>query len=225
MRSLTPFLSARQATRSLLVPTNAALLLVALAGCAPKIARFDVLPHHVCARTPSAVTWKISGTPDLHLAPPLKPLAKQPLIYAPEIDTVFTLRVKRWPRKPKVSETEVTVYPFTRTQVSDDELPFRLSCEDGILTGILDRPLSEWDSKLVVVGTVGSDDARDLTVQHDGHSVTLTADMPSTTAFQGTPVAGIWRLSAPLLTAERCGSPAAAPPALIILTAQLSCSR
>jgi len=46
----------------------AALLLLSVAGCAPQISRFDVLPDHVCEGTPSAVTWEIRGSKGVKFA-------------------------------------------------------------------------------------------------------------------------------------------------------------
>ncbi|HEX9455423.1 MAG TPA: hypothetical protein VGA27_13705, partial [Candidatus Binatia bacterium] len=72
---------------------SVALFFLATAGCAPSITRFDVVPVHVCAGTPSAVSWEVSGSPELTTAPVIQPLPGEPLRYQATEDTVFTLRV------------------------------------------------------------------------------------------------------------------------------------
>jgi len=201
----------------------AALLLLSVAGCAPQISRFDVLPVHVCEGTPSAVTWEISGSPELTTTPAIQPLPGEPLRYQAIEDTVLTLRVTRWPySNPQVSETEVIVYrtpPLVREPVA-----FQMQCEDNSLVGILPRPATQWDPK-IRLETVASDGSREITIEHEGRSATLAASTLSSNAFQGTPMAGAWKVTTPLGPNERCGDPAAAPPARIILTTHLMCMR
>jgi hypothetical protein len=201
----------------------AALFLLDIAGCAPKITRFDVLPVHVCEGTPSTVTWDISGSPELKTAPPIQPLQGEPLRYQPTEDTLFTLRVTRWPYpNPQVSETEVIVHR-TPPLVSEP-IAFQMQCEGNSLVGILPRPATQWDPK-IRLDTVASDGSREVTVEHEGRSATLAASAPSSSVFQGAPMAGTWKVITPLGASERCGDPAAAPPARIILTARLMCAR
>jgi hypothetical protein len=201
----------------------AALLILGVAGCAPKITRFDVLPVHVCEGTASAVTWEISGSLELMTTPAIQPLQGEPLRYQATEDTVFTLRVTRWPyQNPQVSETEVIVYR-TPPLVSEP-IAFQMQCDGSSLIGILPRPATQWDPR-IRLETVASDGSREITVEHEGRSSTLTASAPSSTAFQGAPMAGTWQLTTPLSANERCGDPGAAPPARIILTTHLMCAR
>ena len=200
----------------------AAVLLLGVAACAPKVTRFDVLPFHVCEGTPSAVTWEISGSPELTTMPAIQPLPGPPVRYQAIEDTVFTLQVRRWPYNPKVSETEVRVHQ-TPAPVREP-IAFTMTCEGDRLLAILPRPATDWDSK-IRLETVASDGSRDMTVEHEGRSATLTASAPTTSAFQGAPMAGTWKLTTPLRPTERCGDPAAAPPARIILTTQFVCAR
>ena len=200
----------------------AAALLLGVAACAPKVTRFDVLPFHVCEGTPSTVTWEISGSPKLTTMPAIQPLPGQPMRYQAIEDTVFKLKVRRWPYNPKVSETEVRVHQ-TPVPVRES-IAFTLTCEGDHLHAILPRPATDWDPK-IRLETVASDGSRDTTVEHEGRSATLTASAPTTSAFQGAPMAGTWKLTTPLRPAERCGDPAAAPPARIILTTQFVCAR
>jgi hypothetical protein len=200
----------------------AAVLLLGVAGCAPQVTRFDVLPFHVCEGTPSAVTWDISGTPELTTTPAIQPLPGQPLRYQATEDTLFKLQVTRWPYHPKVSETEVIVH---QTQAPLREpIAFTMSCEGDRLIALLPRPATDWDPK-IRLETVASDGSRDMTVEHDGRSATLTSSAPSTSAFQDAPMAGTWKLTMPLRPTERCGDPLAAPPARIILTTRSVCAR
>lgn len=200
-----------------------ALFLFGVAGCAPKIARFDVLPVRVCEGTPSVVTWEISGSPELTTAPAIQPLPGEPLRYQTTEDTVFTLHVTRWPyQNPEVSETEVRVHrtpPPARELVS-----IEMKCEGGSLVGILPRPATLWDPR-IRLETVASDGSREITVEHEARTAALTASAPSSSVFQGATMAGTWKLTTPLRPNERCGDPTAAPPARIILTAQFVCAR
>lgn len=209
----------RQAARR----CSVALFVLGIAGCAPKIVRFDVLPVHVCEGTTSAVTWEISGTPELTTEPAIPPLAGEPLRYQATEDTLFTLRVTRWPYpNPQVSETEVRVH---RTPpVVSERIVFSMKCEGNSLAGILPRPETEWDPR-IRLETVAADGAREITVEHEGRSATLTASALRSSAFQGTPMAGTWKVTTPLGANERCGDPVAGPPARILLTTQLMCAK
>jgi hypothetical protein len=200
----------------------AAVLFLGVAGCGPKVTRFDVLPFHVCEGTPSAVTWDISGTPELTTTPAIQPLPGQPLRYLATEDTLFKLQVTRWPYDPQVSETEVIVHQ-TEAPLRES-IAFTMSCETDRLTAVLPRPATDWDPK-IRLETVASDGSRDMTVEHDGRSATLTSSAPSTSAFQDAPMAGTWKLTLPLRPTERCGDPRAAPPARIILTTRSVCAR
>ena len=201
----------------------AVLFLLGVAGCAPTIARFDVLPVHVCEGTPSLVTWETSGSPELKTAPAIQPLPGEPMRFQATEDTLFTLQVKRWPYpNPAVSETEVRVHQ-TPAPVREP-IAFQMNCEGSSLVGILPRPTTHWDPK-IRLETVASDGSREITVEHEARTATLTASTPSSSAFQGTPMAGTWKLTTTLGANERCGDPAAAPPARIILTTRFVCAR
>jgi hypothetical protein len=199
----------------------AALVLAVIAtGCAPKVVRFDVVPTHVCEGTPSLASWEISGRPELSTAPGLQPLPGQGPRYQVTEDTVFTLQAKRWPRKPDVSESEVK---FHRTPPPVKELVVvKLACEGRNLVGVLPRPAAEWDPK-ILLETVASDGTREVRVDHEGRHATLTVATPSTDAFRGATMAGVWQVMTPLSPNERCGDPASAPPGRIILTTHFAC--
>jgi hypothetical protein len=200
-----------------------ALFLLGVAGCAPKIARFAVLPVRVCEGTPSAVTWEVSGSPELTTAPAIQPLPGEPLRYQATEDTVFTLRATRWPyQNPDVAETEVRVHR-TPPPVTE-RIVFTMNCDGAGLVGILPRPATDWDSR-IRLETVAADGSREITVEHETRSATLTASAPGTGAFQGVAMAGTWKVTTPLRPNERCGDPSAAPPAKIILTTQFVCAR
>ena len=143
---------------------KAALFLLGFVGCAPAIARFDVLPMHVCAGTPSLMTWEASGSPALTTAPAIQPLPGEPMRYQATEDTVFTLQVKRWPYPtPAVAETEVRVH---QTPVpARESIAFQMNCEGSSLVGILPRPTTHWDPK-IRLETVASDGSREITVEH-----------------------------------------------------------
>jgi hypothetical protein len=197
------------------------LLVIVASGCAPKITQFDVAPTHVCEGTPSLVTWAITGTPELTTDPAIQPLPGQPLRFQVTEDTVFTLRAKRWPEKPDVSQSEVR---FHRTPPPVREpIVVKLTCEDSNLVGTLPRPATEWDPK-IRLETVASDGSRDVDVDHERHHATLTVEAPSTDAFRGAPMAGDWKVTTPLRPYEHCGDPTSAPPSRIILTTQFVCA-
>jgi hypothetical protein len=200
----------------------AVVLLLGVAGCAPKVTRFDVLPFHVCEGTPSAVTWDISGTPELTTTPAIQPLPGQPLRYQATEDTLFKLQVTRWPYNPKVSETEVIVHQIQAPVT--ESIAFTMSCEGDRLIAILPRPATDWDPK-IRLETVASDGSREMTVEHEARSAMLTTSAPSTNAFHGATMAGPWKLTTLLGSTERCGDPRAAPPARIILTTRSVCPR
>jgi hypothetical protein len=185
----------------------AAVLLLGVAGCTPKVTRFDVLPFHVCEGTPSAVTWDISGSPELTTMLAIQPLPGQPVHYQATEDTLFTLQVRRWSYDPAVSETEVRVHQAPAPV--REPIAFTMSCEGDRLVAILPRPATDWDPK-IRLETVASDGSREITVEHEAGSATLTSSAPSTSAFQRAPMAGTWKLTTPLRPTERCGDPTAA---------------
>lgn len=199
-----------------------ALLLLIAAACAPKITRFDVLPSRVCEGTSSLVTWDISGTPELATNPPIQPLTGEPLRYQAIEDTTFTLTAKRWPHRPAVSETEVRVHQMAAPV--RELIAFQMTCEGTSLVGLLPRPATEWDRK-IRLETISSDGKREMTVEHEGRSATLSPAEPSTRTFQGAAMAGMWKLTTPLGMNERCGDPAAPPPARLILITHFVCDR
>lgn len=132
----------------------AAVLLLAVAGCAPKVTRFDVLPFRVCEGTPSEVTWDLSGSPELTTAPAVQPLPGQPVRYQATEDTLFTLQARRWPYNPDIAETEVRVHqtpPPVREPIA-----FTMTCEGDRLFAVLPRPATAWDPK-IRLETVSSD--------------------------------------------------------------------
>jgi hypothetical protein len=75
-----------------------------------------------------------------------------------------------------------------------ESIAFTMSCEGDRLIAILPRPATDWDPK-IRLETVASDGSRDMTVEHDGRSATLTSSAPSTSAFQDAPMARTWKLT------------------------------
>jgi len=216
-----PVESARSSARIAVI-----VLLVCLmaGGCAARINRFVVAPHHLCSGTAVRVDWDAAGRASLTTDPPLQPQAGG-RTYAPSTSTVFTLTAKRWPRKPAVSQAEATVLQTGAGAGAEDqdpdELPFQMSCSEGRLVGTLTRPVSEWDRLLV--GTLESDGEREIVVAHDGKEVRLSTRTPSTTAFEGMALGGTWTVTAPLLAPEACGSTTHPPPDLFVISAHVRC--
>jgi len=197
-----------------------ALATIGAGGCTAKISHFNLAPHHVCLGSSVRLDWKVVGRPSLLTEPPLLPRAE--LTYVPTTNTVFTLSVRRWPRKPAVSQAEATVLDVREGVLESNELPFHAVCQEGRITGTLDRPATEWDARLIV-GVVETDEERDLTVTHGGVEARLSAQSPSTTKFDGLPLGGLWTISGPLLPAESCGSETNPPPDLVLIAAQVRC--
>jgi len=130
----------------------------------------------------------------------------------------------QWPHDPVVSQTEVTVIaPDAVDSDVEDDLPFRPQCAGGALVAVLDRPVEEWDRRLVVHAV--SSDERMLTVEHEGRVQTLTPQHPATDAFRGTRLGGPWRVTTPLGPSERCGDATSPPPDLLTLTVGVGCAR
>jgi len=204
---------------------GSALLLAALmwgaSACEPNVRRFSVVPHHVCTGTPVMLAWEVAGCPTVTTDPPLKPRSGR--TYIPTTTTAFTLTARRWPRKPKASQTEAKVYDSAATSPHPDEMPFSMTCRGDSIVGTLERPLAEWDSRLLVA-TVQSGEDRTVTLGHDGRAATLTALNPTTDTFDGTTLGGTWTVSAPLLASESCDGTAHRPTDLILVTAYARCA-
>ena len=198
-----------------------AALMLCGAGCAPKIYRFDVLPYTLCVGTKAVVTWQIKGTPELTLTPDASPVSTQPLTYAPLVETKFVLHAKEGGAQATAS-TSVTVYPAGG--IGTNNMVFNPTCAGKALTAVVNRPATEWDPR-IRVKRVSSDQGRNLTIAHEGRTATLTTAAPSTTAFDGTSIAGTWNLTAPLQVNEQCSDPKAPPLTLVRLTHHIVCSK
>ena len=200
------------------------LLLIAswgLAACAPTISQFTATPHEVCPGTPVQIKWKVSGgSAKLATDPPLSSQSEE--TYVPTTTTQFILTVEPLLGKPKSRETEATVYTGVASQLQPSEIAFMPPCQPGSVVATAERPLAEWDPRLTV-GSVETDEERDLTLSHEGRQATLTAGQPGTQVFDGTKLAGSWSLVIPLLPNESCDGTGDRPPDLFIVTAHVRC--
>ena len=194
---------------------------LAAGSCATKIHSFTVTPHEICVGTPVKVDWSVKGgRARVTTNPAINPQTDR--MYLPSTTTQFIITVKPWIGKPKSKETAATVYTGTASQPETSEMGFRTRCEGNSLLGSFDRQLTEWDPRLTV-GLVESGEGRDVTVNHQGKQATLTAQQPSTNAFDGTKLGGSWSVTVPLLPSERCDGTGSKLPNLIILTAHARC--
>ena len=195
------------------------LAVVAAAGvaCAAKVARFDIVPSHVCAGTSVKLDMQVKGTPSVTVSPPLPQEPGQ--TYIPMTTTRFLLKVRRWPLKPVGSEAEVKVMPGDPPE--PDEITASVTCQANKVAGSVQRPAFEWDPRLRVT-TVESGEDREISISHAGRSATLTPQNPTTNVFAGTSPSGDWTLRSPLKPGEECGADLA-PPNLLNVSAQVRC--
>ena len=205
-------------------PRRVVLIIAAAttSSCAAKINRFTVLPHDICKGTPVIADWDTTGgRARVSTEPPLNP--KPPRVYLPVTTTTFILTVKPLIGSQVAQPNEVTVFDGSDSQPESDGISFEnLRCQGGQVVGTADRPFSGWDPKLTVL-SVESGDSRDVTVTHEGHHATLTAQNPVSNAFRGSKLGGAWTVSVPLLPSEKCDGTGAKPPAVVIVTAQVYC--
>lgn len=184
-------------------------------GCGAKVLKFDLVPNHVCAGTPVKLDMQVVGTPTVSTSPPLP---QQPgLVYVPTTTTRFVLSVRRWPRKPIGSETEVKVMPGSPAEA--DEITANVTCSGDRLSGTVDRSPSAWDPRLKVT-TVESGEEGEVLVSHEGRSARLTPASPTTDAFAGTSPGGAWTVSSTLPPGQRCDDH---PPDILNIAAQVRC--
>lgn len=200
------------------------LLLIALSGlpaCAARINEFTVRPHEVCGGTPVKVDWSVrGGSAKVTARPQLSP--QSGTTYIPTTTTQFILSVEPYLGRPKLSETEATVYTGTASQPEFSDIAFTTTCQGGRIVATAERSFAEWDPRLTV-GSVEAEEDRDVTLSHEGREVTLTAQQPSTQVFDGTKLAGTWSVAVPLLSTESCDGTGEEPPDLIIVTAHVRC--
>ena len=216
--SVRTFFSRRRSVRP---RSTAALLGLFAISCAVKINSFTVAPHEICPGTPVKVDWKVKGgSATLTTNPPLDPQAER--TYVPATTTQFIITVKPAAGMPKSKETAATVYTGTASEPEPSEMGFKTRCEGSRLLGSFDRPLAEWDPKLTVGLLESGEDAR-AHRRARRPAGDVTAEQPSTSAFDGTPLGGPWSVAVPLLASETCDGTGGAPPRLIILTAHVRC--
>jgi hypothetical protein len=126
-------------------------------GCAARVARFAVVPSHVCAGTPVKLEMDVLGSPTISVDPPLEQQARE--IYLPETTTHFVVSVRRWPLGSRAgSETEVKVMPGTPAEA--DEITAAVICHDEKVTGSIVPPQGEWDPRLRVTTVESGEDRR-----------------------------------------------------------------
>ena len=214
-------LGARASMRPVQAGRLVALAAVAWFSCAPKVHQFHVDPHDICPGTPVIVSWNVEGGhASVRGAPPLDPQSGH--TYVPLASMKFILTVKPVIGKAILKEAAVKVFSGNASSPEPDRIGFEPRCSGATIVQEIERPISEWDQKLVV-GALESTGSREITVEHEGRHATLTPQAPSTETFDGTRLAGRWRISSPLLLSEGCDGTGQKPPRVVILTAHVRC--
>ncbi|HEY2899437.1 MAG TPA: hypothetical protein VGL59_02590, partial [Polyangia bacterium] len=204
-----------------LVSAAAVAILPAAAGCvgSARIDRLTVKPTEVCPNDPVEASWSADGSSvQLRQDPPMSLQAART-----SSDGIQGMSGNR--DFDVVLETRGNGEPVVRRRyvhVISEAWTFTLSgapqCGNGEVRVVVDFHMADpqIDLRMQVVSVSARAD-RPMTIVHGGLApVTLPLGSPA--SFEGTPLAGIWTLIAPLHPGETCGGGGAAPltPAVIV---------
>lgn len=172
----------------------AALALLSSCG-GPKVRAFLLEPRNVCrgqAPDTTRITWSVSGTASLRVR-----LGRAANDEPDEPDTLtFVLAVTKGGKTVKQRE-DVLEFParFAHTIASSATLQ-----GSDIVAEDTTNP-AQWPA-VFVVHTVRTGSNRAITVVHSGRTASVSASGAESAAFQGTPLAGVWRLTSPVASSE-----------------------
>lgn len=186
-----------------------ASLLLALAGCGPKINEFNVSPRRVCAGDTVRMAFKTRGTPHL--------LAVR---HGSEVaDTTSYVLVAEARGKQAYSPMDVVTFsPAAMPRLAFDT---DLLGRDSLIAR--DTLSAETWPDLLRLDEVFADSGRSLVVRHGGKEDVVDPEEEGNPAWQGLSVSGDWEVRAALAAGETPGDPAHAPPRHLYLSFSLAC--
>ncbi|WNG15219.1 hypothetical protein [Cystobacter fuscus] len=205
-------------------------LAVGLAGCPkPQILRFTATPSIVCPGDAVTLSWDTNGSAWLEAIPAISGLGDQARSGTQTLQvresTRFRLEVTRG-AKTALTESEVLTPPRpVEYGVVDSGQPSPFTCRTE--ERVLETTLSLEEGNLspqVTLGEVRNLNARTLVMEKAGTSATL-GEAARSSAFEGQPALGRWRLKLPLDEGERCEDALEAVDGRLLLQFQLSCPR
>ena len=172
----------------------AALALVSSCG-GPKVRAFLLEPRNVCrgqAPGSTRISWSVSGTPTLHVR-----YGRAANDEPDEPDTLTFLLVVAKGRDTVTQREDVLEFPprFAHTIAS----PATPQGSDVVAED--ETNPAQWPP-VFVVHTVRTGSNRAITVVHGGRTASVTANGAESAAFQGTPLAGSWRLTSTVASGE-----------------------
>lgn len=182
-------------------------------ACNAHIGKFDATERHICPGTPIEVTWEVTGSARLTVAPPTAGAPEGPVAstdhakFAPWAKTRVSLRVTRPFGEPTGADIDIDLPAPVRIAADLNDAP---SCEGGVLTLTTQ---AKGFGPGVMGEVVGLEDreTRSLDVSRvDATGKKITAHVApgiTTNAFAAMPANGTWTLSSVLGPGESCGNP------------------
>jgi hypothetical protein len=194
----------RAAGRALGLALPAALSLLALGCCAPKVVRFEASPVHVAPGGATTLRWEAKGSVTLSAAPPtihdgpVEPRGELSVVVT--APTTFRLEVTKCGSTVR-AEQSITIEAGVPSCCTAE--PGTLDCEPGGVVASVTLPEADWGAL-----RVGSVRGRNLplTIDHAGRSGDVAPGSASE-AFRGTTYAGLWRFHYRTPAGRACPSP------------------
>ena len=207
-------------------------LLLSITACGPTIKFFDATPSRLCKGDSTTVSWKIKGdTNGILSAAPTNDLAKPTMKisvpsegsrnFMPEEDSRYTIAARS--DEKVFSEYDVLVFD---SQCPKDfgEVAKRDTSNADVRVAVIAPRQEKWPDNLRVE-TVSSTFQRELTVIHEGHQITLSADGSPSEELRGTKVNGEWTIKTKLLPNEMGENPSQPPPTLLGISISFHCEQ
>jgi len=171
---------------------------IGLGACSgPRIYQFDAKPRVLCGKNAPAFAWNTDGEASLDIeaepSPPQDPSCARTGIDLYEM----TLLVR------KSSDTVTRRMEVAHVAGRATE-PVAIETQQVVGSEVVassDKNAGIWNPAVEVV-TVVACGGRELHVEHAGRTATLSTGAPSS-AFEGTPLGGLWELRSPLTTDEQ----------------------
>jgi len=196
-------------TRLLVSAWGAAVPLLLLAGCGPKILAFDVQPRRVCAGDSVHITWNVRGTPRLVAVRRTED----------SVDIIRYTIIAESHGKQAFSQMDVITFTpgvpaalaFNTDMLGHDSLVARDTLR-----------AATWHD-LLRVGDITSDSGRQVLVRHAGIDGVVGPGREGNAAWRGKLMSGPWEVRSGLKPGEVPGNPTHHPPTHLFLKMSLVC--
>jgi hypothetical protein len=193
----------------------------ALSACNAHVKTFTAVPRHVCAGQPVDLEWSVVGAARVTVDPPSPSLPDGPVqdegqaTIAPMEKTRVELHVTRPLGNPTTSAQEIEVVGGAAERevlaASLGDPAAAPGCKAGKVWATVHAKRFSSDMRVATVSSHPHDD-RIYSVEHAGAHATVSPGT-AVVAFEGTPLAGEWVLTAPVPAGQTC---ATVPPVLVI---------